>query len=114
MDTEPKGYIYALVASDEPLQIRYIGRTIKPKSRWSGTKLTVTSKEYLFRWQLSVKVRGAKVEMVILGQYKISSLPRAEMLWIKFWSKYCEVLNQKRYGMGFITQDNLLSTTFFH
>ncbi len=70
------GFIYGLVASDEPLQIRYVGKTItapilRLKSHLNGK--SARSKR-LRNWHQEVRERGAETRLRILGEYLLADL----------------------------------------
>lgn len=89
-----QGSVYGLVASDEPLQIRYVGETEDSKRRL-GQYLNPNTgiSRRLRSWIDDVIKRGARVEMVILGRYPVFELGSAEQKWIAFWDRYCDLLN---------------------
>lgn len=96
--------VYSLTASDEPLQVRYVGATSYPLE----TRLRGHHNENLRRitrkdnrksdWIRDVIARGAQVEIRPLSQHQSpDELREAERRWIAFWSRYCELLNLQRY-----------------
>lgn len=75
-----RAFVYAIVASDAPLLVVYVGRTVNPSARlaqhcmWGGT---------FGSWAREVASRGARVEMRLL---EITTMERAiyvEEDWIK-------------------------------
>lgn len=91
----PKGIVYGLFASDEPLQIRYVGQTIHPaitrlKSHIYGWKLNQPFKN----WIKAVLNREAQIGLRVLGRYPVAELIKNERKWIDFWGNYCELFNQ--------------------
>jgi hypothetical protein len=91
------GCVYGLVASDEPLQIRYVGQTITPpetrlRGRFSKSGCRKFSK--CSQWIKEVQARGCVVRMRILGRYALAELNTAERQWIAFWARYCDLTNK--------------------
>lgn len=85
---------YALSASDEPLQIRYVGATART------LQARLMQHRYAFcnaqkrAWMRDVEGRGARVIARQLSQHETRSDAKiAEKKWIVFWRTYCDVLN---------------------
>jgi len=91
----PLGHVYGLVASDEPLQIRYVGKCEQSPFHRLIDHLRLRSTNRGFcDWVRQVKGRGAAVRMRILGSYPVKDLARAERHWIVFWRDYCSLFNR--------------------
>jgi hypothetical protein len=89
-----EGLVYALFASDEPLQIRYIGATMYPQRRIrEHIGSYCKSSKFVRDWIEEVRVRGAEVQVKVLGKYSVQELNSAEYKWIQFWKQYCYLLN---------------------
>ncbi len=88
------GYIYGLIASDEPLQIRYVGKCEQSPFHRLRDHLRLRTRNPAFRdWVNQVRGRGAEVRMRVLGAYPVESLAKMELKWIGFWYEYCQLLN---------------------
>lgn len=92
-DGPPAGRVYALVASDEPLQVRYVGKV--QMGPWDRLRhhLKDPQTRKLAAWFDEVHTRGAEIRMRILGEYPRELLEQAECSWFKFWRHYCDLLN---------------------
>ena len=89
-----EGIAYGLFASDEPLQIRYVGQTYLPPFMRLRAHLMPQNKNAKVReWAKAVQARGGRVGMRILGRYPIAELSSAERKWIVFWRQYCDLYN---------------------
>jgi hypothetical protein len=87
--------VYGLVSSDEPLQIRYVGRTRTPSLRLSQHRRRRGGYNTpLWQWADAVVRRGAQIEMRFLsGPHTRPEARAAERKWFDFWFNYCELLN---------------------
>jgi len=90
-----KGVVYGLFASDEPLQIRYVGQTTRKLKERLRTHRLRGSWE-IRKWTKLAAARGAAVNARVLGEYPAHLLATAEQKWISFWSTYCDLLNSKK------------------
>lgn len=99
LSKQTSGIIYGLFASDEPLQIRYVGQTKYDAAFRLRQHFHSTSETYknLRSWFDEVKARGAEIGMRVLGEYPKEFLTMSEYKWIDFWSRFCPLLNRKHY-----------------
>lgn len=74
-------FIYALVASDAPLDVRYVGQTKQPEARLVAHCTRPT--EPAFAWAREVTRRGAVVEMRLLERVWPRRAFFAERDWIE-------------------------------
>lgn len=95
-DTPSKtGLVYGLFASDEPLNIRYVGQTTNGAENRLRSHLCRSGRRTIQgRWFESVEARGAKIGMRILGEYPSDQLNAAEIQWCRFWSFFCDLEQQ--------------------
>lgn len=68
-DHEPT-YLYALVASDAPRTIRYVGMTRDPDARFKQHTKNVRHGTIVQEWAREVRERGQSVEMLALGRFE--------------------------------------------
>lgn len=99
LSRETTGFVYGLFASDEPLQIRYVGQTKYAPSFRLRQHFIPTNQIHhnLKPWFTEVKERGAEIGMRIFGEYPKEFLTVAEYRWISFWSACCYLFNRKHY-----------------
>ena len=71
-DHEPT-YLYALVASDFPRTIRYVGVTRDPDARLRQHSKKVAYGTPVQSWAREVRERGASIEMLALGRFESRS-----------------------------------------
>jgi len=91
------GIVYGLFASDEPLQIRYVGKTTRsPESRLWAHCSSYDSRR-VRAWVELVATRRAKVGLRVFGEYPLCELVYAERKWISFWLSYCELNNTQQH-----------------
>jgi hypothetical protein len=90
-----RGYVYALYASDCPLQVAYVGQTINPAGRLADHGDGKNTSAWVRCWVMDVINRDAKVCMTILGEYQNGrELNAAEKTWIRFWATFCGLANE--------------------
>lgn len=94
---------YALLASDEPLHVRYVGLTNQPlivrlASHLAGKQARYAAKQ---AWFGEVTARGAKVVMRVLSRHETrAEAGQAENQWWDFWNEYCSLLNPRPHAKG--------------
>ena len=100
-----KRQVYGLFASDEPLQIRYVGITTQDtRTRLRGHHLELKRRfprknHRKSDWIQSVLDRGAEVNIRLLSSHDDDdSMFKAEAAWMNFWAQYCDLLNLDRTG----------------
>lgn len=90
---------YALCASDEPLQVRYVGVTKHSLEHRRYHHLYSPTNSTMRDWFAELQRRGADVVIRELSRHDSAvEVSAAEKRWIGFWSQYCEVLNANRRG----------------
>ncbi len=89
---------YALAASDQPLQIRYVGSTTRTlRERLIAHLRDKASGKRRICFIRHVLMRGERVLIVPLSTHtEIFDMFMAESAWIKFWGKYCDLTNTPR------------------
>ncbi len=92
------GAIYGLYSSAEPLQIRYVGRTVNSLDTRLGDHLSKsrrpTNRFPVCDWIRLEYAKGNRVRIRELGRYNVGfDLSRAEKAWIRFWSAFCDSVN---------------------
>jgi len=86
--------VYALVASDEPLQVRYVGKT----TGWLNDRLLGHRSEpgnpKKRAWIAELRARGATLMIRALSTHESEhDLAVAELKWFLFWGLYCDLVN---------------------
>jgi len=96
--TERKPVCYALVASDEPNRVRYVGSTVSAlKPKLATTLVERTQHGPKGRWIAEVLARGASIQFRILSTHSTAGeLPAAERDWIQFYWPTGDLLNRTR------------------
>jgi len=88
------GFVYGLLASDEPLQIRYVGQTFVSPIERLRSHLSPSGRKYKHGiWFREVENRGAQIVMRLLGEYPLNTLSSAERAWAVFWHEYCGLVS---------------------
>lgn len=91
--------VYALCASDEPLQVRYVGVTKHSLEHRRYHHLYSPTNSTMRDWFAELQCRSVEVIIRELSRHETAvEANEAEAKWISFWSEYCESKNECRHG----------------
>lgn len=99
MSNEKTAYIYILRCPNSG-DIRYVGKTVNPKSRYAG-HLSYVGKTYVSRWIMKLRSNSQKPIMEIIEECDKSNWESREQHWIAYYRNLaCDLTNLNGGGGG--------------